>query len=119
MLGAWHLRDVLENKPTSSLVVSLGKALNGAPLPLCGRQVIHLLIKNSLFLTDSFMTLLSSYRNLLLSIIYAFSSLMISPAYVKTAFASAAAALFEIWHLSVIRAKFGKSMQLCNFDCGV
>ena len=33
------LETVLENKPASSLVVSLGKALNGTPPPLCGRQV--------------------------------------------------------------------------------
>ena len=26
-------------QPASSLVVSLGKALNGTPPPLCGRQV--------------------------------------------------------------------------------
>ena len=31
-------REVVENKPASSLVVSLGKALNGTPPPLCGRQ---------------------------------------------------------------------------------
>ena len=29
LLGAWHLADAVENKPASSLVVSLGKALNG------------------------------------------------------------------------------------------
>ena len=29
----------MENKPASSLVVSLGKALNWTPPPLCGRQV--------------------------------------------------------------------------------
>ena len=29
----------MENKPASLLVVSLGKALNGTPPPLCGRQV--------------------------------------------------------------------------------
>ena len=29
----------MENKPASSLVVYLGKALNGTPPPLCGRQV--------------------------------------------------------------------------------
>ena len=28
---AWHLGEVVENKPASSLVVSLGKALNGTP----------------------------------------------------------------------------------------
>ena len=39
LLGARHLGKVVENKPASSLVVSLGKALNGTPLPLCGRQV--------------------------------------------------------------------------------
>ena len=40
----WHSalkRDSVENKPASLLVVSLGKALNGAPPPLCGRQVVH------------------------------------------------------------------------------
>ena len=31
--------EVVENKPASSLVVSLGKALDGTPPPLCGRQV--------------------------------------------------------------------------------
>ena len=39
LLGAWHLWKVVENKPASSLVVSLSKALNGTPPPLCGRQV--------------------------------------------------------------------------------
>ena len=38
LLGARHLGEVVENKPASSLVVSLGKALNGTPRPLCGRQ---------------------------------------------------------------------------------
>ena len=41
LLGARHLWEVVENKPASSLVVSLGKALNGMPAPLCGRQVAH------------------------------------------------------------------------------
>ena len=31
--------EVVENKPTSSLVGSLDKAVNGMPPPLCGRQV--------------------------------------------------------------------------------
>ena len=31
LLGAWHLWEVVENKPASSHVVSLGKALNGTP----------------------------------------------------------------------------------------
>ena len=31
LLGAWHLGKVVENKPASSLVVFLGKALNGTP----------------------------------------------------------------------------------------
>ena len=31
LLGAWHLWVVVENKPASSLVVFLGKALNGTP----------------------------------------------------------------------------------------
>ena len=39
LFGARHLWEVVENKPASSLVVSLGKALNGIPLTLCGRQV--------------------------------------------------------------------------------
>ena len=39
---AWRLanRDSVENKPASLLVVSLGKALNGMPPSLCGRQVV-------------------------------------------------------------------------------
>ena len=41
LLGARHLGKVVENKPASSLVVSLGKALNGTPPPLCGRQVVQ------------------------------------------------------------------------------
>ena len=39
LLGARHLGEVVENKPASSLVASLGKTLNGMPPPLCGRQV--------------------------------------------------------------------------------
>ena len=31
LLGARHLWEVVENKPASSLVVSLGKALNATP----------------------------------------------------------------------------------------
>ena len=31
LLGTWHLWEVVESKPTSSLVVSLGKAFNGMP----------------------------------------------------------------------------------------
>ena len=31
LLGAQHLWEVVENKPASLLVVSLGKALNGTP----------------------------------------------------------------------------------------
>ena len=31
LLGARHFGKVVENKPASSLVVSLGKALNGTP----------------------------------------------------------------------------------------
>ena len=42
LLGAQHKKgDSVENKPASLLVVSLGKALNGMPPPLCGRQVAH------------------------------------------------------------------------------
>ena len=33
-------RDSVENKPVSLLVVSLGKAFNGMPPFLCGRQVV-------------------------------------------------------------------------------
>ena len=40
LLGAKHIREVVENKPASSLVVSLGKALNGMPSSLCGRQMV-------------------------------------------------------------------------------
>ena len=39
LLGARRLTEVVENKPASSLVVSLGKTLNGTPPPSCGRQV--------------------------------------------------------------------------------
>ena len=39
LLGARHLGKVVENKPESSLVVFLGKALNGTPPPLFGRQM--------------------------------------------------------------------------------
>ena len=40
LLGARHIRDSVENKPASLLVVSLGKALNGMPPSLCGRQMV-------------------------------------------------------------------------------
>ena len=40
LLGAQHIRDNVENKPASLLVVSLGKALNGVPPSLCGRQMV-------------------------------------------------------------------------------
>ena len=40
LLGAQHIRDSVENKPASFLVVSLGKALNGMPPSLCGRQMV-------------------------------------------------------------------------------
>ena len=36
--GAQHNKNNQENKPESLLVVSLGKALNGIPPSLCGRQ---------------------------------------------------------------------------------
>ena len=39
LLGAQHIRDSVENKPASLLIVSLGKALNGTPASLCGRQM--------------------------------------------------------------------------------
>ena len=41
LLGAQHKKGGVENKPASLLVVFLGKALNGTPPPLCGRQVAH------------------------------------------------------------------------------
>ena len=40
LLGAQHIKDSVENKPASSLVVSLGKALNRMPPYLCGRQMV-------------------------------------------------------------------------------
>ena len=40
LLGAQHLRDSVENKPASLLVVSLGKALNGMPPSSYGRQMV-------------------------------------------------------------------------------
>ena len=40
LLDAQHIRDSVENKPASLLVVSLGKALNGMPPSLCGRQMV-------------------------------------------------------------------------------
>ena len=40
LLGAQHIRDSVENKPASSLVVSLGKELNGMLPSLCGRQMV-------------------------------------------------------------------------------
>ena len=39
LLGARHLEKVVENKPESLLVVSLGKALNGTPRLLFGKQM--------------------------------------------------------------------------------
>ena len=49
LLGTRHLEDVMENKPASSLVVSLGKALNGTPPSFCGRQVAQTPRKWQLF----------------------------------------------------------------------
>ena len=40
LLGAQHIRDSVENKPASLLVVSLGKALNEMPSSLCGRRMV-------------------------------------------------------------------------------
>ena len=39
LLGARYLVEVVANKPASSHVVSLGKALNGMSSSLCERQV--------------------------------------------------------------------------------
>ena len=41
LLGAPHIRDSVENKPASLLVVSFGKALNGMPPSLCGGQMVE------------------------------------------------------------------------------
>ena len=38
LLGTLYLRDVVENKLASLLVMPLGKALNGTPPPLCEKQ---------------------------------------------------------------------------------
>ena len=40
LLGAQYKRDSVENKPASSLVESLDKALNGTLPSLCGRHVV-------------------------------------------------------------------------------
>ena len=40
LLGAQHIKDSVENKPASLLVVFLGKALNGMSPSLCGRQMV-------------------------------------------------------------------------------
>ena len=40
LLDAQHIKDSVENKPASLLVVSLGKAFNGTPPSLCGRQMV-------------------------------------------------------------------------------
>ena len=45
LLGARHLGKVAKSKLASSLVVSLGKALNGTPPPLCGRQVAQFYLR--------------------------------------------------------------------------
>ena len=42
LLGARNLGEVVENKPVSTLVVSLGKALNGTPPSLRGTQTARL-----------------------------------------------------------------------------
>ena len=39
LLDAQHLRDSVENKPASLLVVALGTALAGIPPYWCGRQM--------------------------------------------------------------------------------
>ena len=39
LLDAQHQRDSAENKPSSLLVVLLGKALSGIPLSWCGSQM--------------------------------------------------------------------------------
>ena len=40
LFGTQHNRDSVDNKPASSLVVSLGRKLNGMPPFSCGRQVV-------------------------------------------------------------------------------
>ena len=39
LLDAQHYRNSVANKPASSLVVPLGKALSGFPSSWCGRQI--------------------------------------------------------------------------------
>ena len=39
LLDVQHYRDSVENKPTSLLVVPLGKALSGIPPSWCGRYM--------------------------------------------------------------------------------
>ena len=39
LLDVQHLRDSVNNKPASLLVVPLGKTLNGIPPSWCGRQM--------------------------------------------------------------------------------
>ena len=39
LLGARNFGEVVENKPANSLVVFLGKALNGTPSPLYQREL--------------------------------------------------------------------------------
>ena len=53
LLGAQHLGEIVENKPASSLVLFLGKALNGT-LQLCvkDRWPRHLENSNSLASAD-------------------------------------------------------------------
>ena len=40
LVGAWHLRDSVENKPASLLVAPLGKTLTGMSSSLHGKQVV-------------------------------------------------------------------------------
>ena len=48
LLGVWHLWKVVENKPVSSLVVFLSKALNRTNSLLCERQVAQMPWKGKL-----------------------------------------------------------------------
>ena len=41
LLGAQHNKDSGETKAASLLVVSMGKAYNGMPPSLCGRQMVE------------------------------------------------------------------------------
>ena len=82
-------------------------------------HAIYLLVKNSLFLADLLMLWFVFYVKACFCQLHKFFySQGLVPMSVKTAIASVACYLFEIWYLSIIHAKLGKSMWFCSFDCG-